>query len=86
MITNAILDLIVGLFNLAFSWLPDVVTLPTIVGYDIDTALVNGMGYVKSFFGTFWFMTVMFEGFLFLMGYYVIKMTLRLLLGNRIPQ
>jgi hypothetical protein len=85
MIIILILNVIVLIVGVIFSWLPLVDTLPTIFGYDIDNALVVGMGYTNVFFETFWPLAILFQGFLILMFYYMIKMTLRPFLGHRAP-
>jgi hypothetical protein len=54
-------------------------------GFDIDTALLNGVGQLKFFFTIFWPIADMFLGFLFLMGYYGLKMLLGFILGHRAP-
>lgn len=85
MIITFLLNLVVAVLNIIFSWLPTITTLPTVNGYDIDTALLNGMGQLNLVMQTFWPLQTMFNGFLVLMGYYGIKMTLRLFLGHRAP-
>ncbi len=86
MIVLLLINLIVIILGVIFSWLPQVTTLPEIGGYDIDTALSQGMGYVHSFFTTFWPLQIMFDGFLVLMLYYISMMTLRFFLGHRAPR
>lgn len=85
MIIILLINLISLLLGGIFSWLPIVNKLPNIVGYDIDTALVNGVGYTQTFMQTFWPLEIMFQGFLVLMGYYGIKMIVRFFLGHRAP-
>lgn len=85
MIISLLLNILVLIIGVIFSWLPNVDTLPSILGYDIDGALVTGMGYARTFFVTFWPLTILFEGFGILMIYYVIKMTLRFFIGHRAP-
>ncbi len=85
MIIQAILDLITDFLTAIFSWLPQVNTLPTIGGFDIDTTLSSGMGGFYSFIHVFWPIEIMFKGFLFIMGYYTIKIVLRLFMGSRSP-
>ncbi len=84
MIIVQILNLLVSLLNLVLGWLPTVTTLPQIAGVDVDSAMVTGMGEARTFFLTFWPFQIVLEGFLFLLGYYIIKMTLKLFLGSRI--
>ena len=68
-----------------FAWLPIVVTLPNIVGYNIDGALITGMGYVNQVITNIWPLYYVVQGMLYLMLYYTIKMGLRFLLGHRAP-
>lgn len=86
MIVNLILNLIVLIFGSIFSWLPAVTTIPNIAGYDIDGALVTGMGQLQSFMVTFWPIQYMFYGSLFIMGYFIIKMGVTFILGHRAPK
>jgi hypothetical protein len=85
MIINLLLNVVVLILGAVFSWLPQVQTLPYIVDFDIDTALVQGVGQLKTFLNAFWPIEIMFQGFLFLMGYFAIKMVLKFFLGGRAP-
>ena len=85
MITNMILNIIVLFLGAIFSWLPQVTTLPMIGSYDIDTALVNGVGELRAFMIAFWPVEIMFQGFLFLILYYMLKATVKFFLGHRTP-
>ena len=85
MIVNMLLNIIVLFLGAIFSWLPQVLVLPTIAGFDIDTALQTGLGQLNFFMDTFWPLYILMQGFLVLVGYYVIKMTLRFFLGHRAP-
>lgn len=85
MIIAFLFNLIVLLIGAVFSLLPQVTALPTIGGYDIDGALVTGMGEVNAFFTAFWFLKYMFIGFLVLMSYYSLKMIIRFIIGHRAP-
>jgi hypothetical protein len=84
-----IINLFIGLFTLIlgaiFSWLPVITTLPTIGGFDIDGALVTGMGQFNTFIATFWPLDYMFKAFLFLMAYYGLKMLIQFFIGHRTP-
>jgi hypothetical protein len=79
------LNVIVLGFGAIFLWLPVVTTLPQIVGYNIDGALVQGMGYVNTVLGAIWPLMYVFLGMLSLMTYYTIKMGVKFLLGHRAP-
>lgn len=85
MISALVINIIVLILGVIFGWLPSVTSLPAIGGYDIDTALVNGMGYTRTFFETFWPLSIVFDGFLVLMLYFVIKIVIRFFLGHRSP-
>lgn len=85
MITNLALNIIVLFLGAIFSWLPTITNLPNILGFDIDAALVTGMGQFNQFANTFWPLKLMFQGFLVIMIYFGIKMALRFLLGHRAP-
>lgn len=85
MIINFLLNIIVLVVGAIFAWLPDVTVLPTIGGYDIDSAFVTGIGSFNTFTQTFWPLKIVFTGFLFLMGYYAIKIGVKFFLGHRAP-
>lgn len=83
MIVNLFLNILVLFLGGIFSWLPQVETLPTIVGFDIDAYMTLGVGYLATVFTSFWPLGIMFQGFLVLMGYFLVKMVLRFFLGSR---
>lgn len=85
MIVNFFIVILVTVVNVIFSWLPIVTLLPTINGFDIDTAFVNGMGQFYTFSSAFWYVRDVFVGFLALLVYYGIKMVLKIILGHRAP-
>ena len=85
MIPNLLVNLIVLILGAIFSFLPAVTVLPHIVGYDIDSALVSGMGNVNMFFSAFWAVGIMFQGFLAILIYIGIKMGAKAFLGHRVP-
>ncbi len=85
MIVILILNFISIALGFIFGWLPVVDKLPTIGGFDIDAALVTGMGQFNNFIQTFWPIQILMQGFLVLMGYYAIKMLVRFFFGSRAP-
>ncbi len=85
MIFNLLINLFVLIIGAIFNRLPQVTTLPTIGGYDIDAALVTGMGDLHTFMVAFWPLQDMFYGFLAIMAYFGIKMLARVFLGHRAP-
>lgn len=86
MIIQLILYVILSVLTLLFSWLPVVTTLPSVNGYNIDAALVQGVAMFYTYAGAVWPVLDVFNGFLFLMGYYLLKMVVRFFLGHRAPQ
>lgn len=85
MLINFIINVFLILLNALFSWLPTVEFLPAIADFDIDTALVEGIGQLRALANDFWFITNIFAGLLFLLGYYALKQVLRFFLGHRAP-
>lgn len=85
MIIDMLIAIFVTLLNALTSKLDTVATLPQIVGFNIDGALVTAVGEARTLFTTFWPFTVVLEGFVFLMGYYVLKAGLKMFLGSRVP-
>lgn len=76
---------ITSVLTAVFSWLPQITTLPQVLGIDIDTTLVTGVGMLKSFTVAFWMIGDVISGFLVLLGYYAIKVVLVVFLGARAP-
>lgn len=85
MIVNIIFGIIALILGAVFSWLPVVTTLPTIGGFDIDAALVSGMGQFNTLANAIWPLKDMFAAFLVLMLYYGLKMLVIFVLGHRAP-
>lgn len=85
MLLQFFLNWIITLLEILFSWLPNVTTLPTIGGYDLDGALVTGVASFKEFILVVWPIGVVFDAFMILMLYYLTKMMLKFFLGSRAP-
>ena len=85
MIFTSIVSLIATIFLLVFSFLPDVYSLPTIFGLDIDSALVDGMETTRRFFQLVWPLTYLFGGFIIIAGYFGVKQIVKLIIGSRTP-
>jgi len=87
MLIQIILQSFIALFSI---WtnilqLPVVTSLPVIGGYDIDSALVSGVGSFYSFINVVWPIKDLFYGFIVLIGFYTLKnVVLRLFLGSRV--
>ncbi len=86
MLTQAFLGVFVNTVNYIFSFFPAVLTLPKIGSYDIDGALVSGIGQFHTVSNALWPLQIMFEGFLFLMAYYALKILANLIFGHRAPK
>lgn len=85
MITQILLQVFISVLTVIFYVLPTVTTLPTIGGFDIDSALVSGMGGFDTFINIVWPIAIVWDGFIILMGYYSIKMLFKFVLGHRAP-
>jgi hypothetical protein len=85
MITNLLLNFVVLILGAVFSFLPVVTSLPSVGSFDLDSALVSGVAQLHTVFLTFWPLKYLVEGFLILMGYYVVKMIITFFLGHRAP-
>lgn len=85
MIIVFFINIIIALLSIIFGWLPDVESLPTINNFNIDTAFTTGMGQLNTIMSSIWVLQYLFGGFLFIMGYHLIKMVLKFILGGRSP-
>lgn len=85
MIINFILDLFILFIGGIFSWLPQIATLPTIAGYDIDGALVTGMGDFYAFATAEWPLMYVMYGFGAIMGYLILKKVVKFFFGSHAP-
>lgn len=85
MITTLVVGILVSFFSEVFSMFPVVTKLPTIAGYDIDSAFTAAGGQIHQFLTDVWIVNDVLLGALFLFAYYGIKMILKLLLGHRAP-
>lgn len=85
MITALFLNLLITILGVIFVWLPEVKTLPTIGGFDIDAAFVTGLSYFNRILDVFWPIKTVMTAFLILMGYYGLKIIVRFFIGSRAP-
>lgn len=85
MIINYLVSFLTSIIGIVFSWLPHVDTLPVFMGYDIDAALVSGMGTLYAFADAVWPIKYVLVGLLILMSYYSFKLVLTFIFGNRAP-
>ncbi len=86
MIIVLLANIFVLIVSFIFSWLPQIDVLPTIFGYDIDSALVAGIGQLNTFLNSLWPLKIMFQGALILLSYFALKnMIIKLFFGSRTP-
>lgn len=85
MLINSILTVIANILTAVLSFLPAVTVLPTIAGYDIDTALVTGVGQTYRFASTVWPIWDVLLGALFLWTFHGIMIFVKLIIGHRAP-
>ena len=86
MIFYYILLFVTSLLTAVFDWLPKITTLPSVLGVDVDTALVQAVGYFHGVAGNMWPLMPPFIGGLVWIGYLVTKnIVIRIFLGGRAP-
>lgn len=85
MIVQTFIQLFIGLLSILFSWTGVVTSLPSIGGYDLDTALIGGVAEFQTYANSVWPIRDVFIGFGFMLGYYFLKMVLKFFLGHRAP-
>lgn len=85
MIVLFLLQVLISGIGIIFWPLPTITTLPTIGGYDIDSALVSGMGELNAYAAAVWPLQDVFVAVLVLFSYYGLKMILKLVLGSHAP-
>lgn len=85
MIIELFLQFLINALGFIFALAPSVDKLPNIAGYDIDTVLATNVGIFWRFAQVFWPLQILIQGFVFLMGYYLIKLVFKVILGSRLP-
>lgn len=85
MLWVAVSGMFVTFFSTLLDFLPKVTTLPSMFGFDIDTALTTGMASFYSFIQYIWPIKIVFQGFLVLLAYHGIKLIAKAILGSRAP-
>ena len=85
MITTLLINSILLLFTTLFSLLPQVNTLPTVIGFDIDATMVTAISTYNTFAQVVWPLHYLLLGFLTIVGYEVTKIIVRAILGHRSP-
>jgi hypothetical protein len=85
MIFNFLINFVILLFGAVFDVLPHVRTIPVILGVDIDSVLVNGVGYINGFVTPIWPLRYMLDGAFVILFYHALKLSLQVMLGSRAP-
>lgn len=85
MIFYYVILFISNLLNAVFSFLPSITALPTILGYNTDSAMLQGVGSFQSFSASIWPLRDLFVAALFWVGYLSLKLIVRVFLGSRAP-
>ena len=85
MISQALIQLGIIILSILFSWTGVVDSLPSIGGYNLDSALVGGVAMFQTYADSVWPIRDVFIGFGFMLTYYTIKMILKFFLGHRAP-
>lgn len=85
MIFNLLINFVLLVVGIIFSIFPAVLTLPKILGVDIDARLVEGIGMMNSFFSAFWVLGYLVAGAMVIVGYHISKRALTAILGSRAP-
>jgi hypothetical protein len=85
MLISKLLTLIANVIAAMLSFLPTVLVLPTINGYDIDSALVTGVGQAYNFANYIWPVRDVLLGAVVLWAFHGLMIFVRLLLGHRAP-
>lgn len=83
MIIQLFIAILLTLLSLIFGSLPTITTLPTVAGVNIDGYLVAGIGQFYSFAKAVWPLRDVMIGLVALLGYYAVRMVLRVFLGAR---
>lgn len=85
MIFSKIFTVVIAGINWVIAQLPSATTLPTIGGFDTDSALVNAIGLFNTLKASVWVFTDLWYAFLALVTYWGVKILLKVLLGQRTP-
>ncbi len=85
MLISSLLGVLANIIAAMVSFLPLVGTLPTINGYDIDSALVTGVGQAYNFANTVWPIRDVLLGAIVLWTFHGLMLFVKLLLGSRAP-
>ena len=81
MLIQLLLQILISTVNVIFSWLPAVDTLP----FGIDSAFISAMMYFNGAIDTLPYLEIVFDSFLYVIGFEVLLLVLKLFLGSRTP-
>lgn len=85
MLITSLLGVILNVVVAICFFLPSVTALPTIGGYDIDSALTTGVGQAYQFASVVWPIWDVLMGALVLWGFHGLMMLVKFILGHRAP-
>jgi len=81
MIIHILLSILIVFFNILTSWLPAVDTLP----FGIDTILATAVSYYHGITETIPYLQVVWNCFIFALGFEMALLLLKFILGHRSP-
>jgi len=81
MIIHILFSIVIMIFNTITSWLPSVTVLP----FGIDDFLITATSIFKGAFLTLPYLTVVWNCFLYILGFEGFMLLLKVFLGSRVP-
>lgn len=84
MIISYLVLAVLDFLNALFSWLPQVTALPTVFGFNSDTALSTVFGYWNGFIQVVWPLEIVWYWILFYYFFRISLLGLKFILGQRV--
>lgn len=81
MIIQLLITIALGFLTILFGWLPSVDSLP----FGIDSAFITLVSYFRGAIQTLPYMQVVWNCFLYLLGFEILMVVLKFFLGHRAP-
>jgi len=81
MIIHLLFSIIIMIFNTLVSWLPSVSVLP----FGMDSLWISSVGYFKGFMLIFPPLEIVYQAFVFYLGFRLLLIVLKVFLGKRVP-
>jgi len=81
MIIQLLIQILIGIITIIFSWLPSIETLP----FGVDGALTLAVSYFKGATETFPYLEIVWTCFGYLLGFEILLIIVKFFLGNRTP-